>query len=367
MSVRKKKKWGAPANATEATLHSAGLTPVRPPSTTPKEAAVDDSRPAAHHSADEQQRILEDRLDELQAAIPEGYQIAFVPLDQIRLDRPYDKEPIPESWVETTAQSIADEGLKHPIRLDQSHRILAGQVRTTALRLMRSSHPDAFRTRFPSGQIPVLVHEHLHWDQDPEACERELLVLQRNREMPGIKDRESFVLADAYRSLTDPRALWTSGGPTRKGMYRPISGLAQRWYMSERHIRNVIKPLRPYIEDRVASGNDAASLKALHQRLPPLKDLQPVEAPSKQTATETRPVSRGWKHYIYHAHKSATSLSENLQSVDSPLAPLAARIAQQLELYRREQQQPPRQLDPALVAELQKLLQTAADSHSDTD
>ncbi|TVR47820.1 MAG: hypothetical protein EA402_00955 [Planctomycetota bacterium] len=306
-------------------------------------------------------RDLEERVNELQAAIPEGYSLRFVTLDQIRLDRPYDKEPIPESWVETTAHSIADEGLKHPIRLDQSLRVLAGQVRSTALRLLRDILPERFRERFPTGQIPVFIHDLLHWDRDPEGCERELLLLQRGREMPSIKEREAFVLADAYRSLSDPKALWTSGGPTPLGRYRPIGGLAQRWFMSERHVRNVVKPLRPYIEERIGLGEDDAAIRALAGHLPPLERLVRSQEPNSggSASAPPRTLSRGWKHYLYHAHKSAASLNDNLQSVDSPLATIAGYLAQRLDEYRRASTQPPNRLDPATAAELHRLIDSA--------
>lgn len=361
MSVRKKGKWGATANAAEATLGSAGLSAPPPPATTPQRPAPVVETPGVDPAA---LRELEDRVHELQAAIPEGYHLRFVTLDQIRLDRPYDKEPIPESWVESTAQSIADEGLKHPIRLDQSLRVLAGQVRSTALRLLRDTLPERFRERFPTGQIPVFVHDQLHWDRDPVGCERELLLLQRGREMPSVKEREHFVLADAYRSLSDPLALWTSGGPTPAQRYRPISGLAQRWFLSERHVRNVVKPLRPYIEERISLGEQKDAIRALAQSLPPLERiLRAAQQPAPAaTPAVQRPLSRGWKHYIYHAHKSAASLSENLHSVSSPLASIAGYLAQRLDEYRRGNTQPPLRLDPATAAELQRLIAEAAEA-----
>ncbi|TVR07754.1 MAG: hypothetical protein EA401_14635 [Planctomycetota bacterium] len=365
MSMRKKGKWGASANAVDATLGSAGLSKPPPPTTTPQPAPVHPSSDGLDAAA---RRELEEKVNELQAAIPEGYQLRFVTLDQIRLDRPYDKEPIPESWVESTAQSIADDGLKHPIRLDQSLRILAGQVRSTALRLLRDTLPERFRERFPTGQIPVVVHEHLHWDKDPAACERELLLLQRGREMPSSKEREAFVLADAYRSLSDPLALWTSGGRTPAKRYRPITGLAQRWFFSERHVRNIVKPLRPFIEERIGLGDDTTAIRELGHRLPPLDVLiKRTQHSDNQTQTRTqRPLSRGWKHYVYHAHKSASSLSDNLTSIASPLASIAQYMAQRLDEYRRGNAQPPTRLDPATAAELERLIREAS-AESDTN
>lgn len=338
--------------ATEATLGGAS----RPMPATAAPAGTPVQAPAPIGDVDQGRlQELEEQLAETLAFIPPGYQRQWVTLDQIRLDRPYDKEPIPDYWIESTAESIAEEGLKHLIRLDQSKRILAGQVRTSALRLLRGSDADAFKQHFPTGQIPVLVHDDLNWEEDPDACERELQVLQRSREMPETELRNRYILEEVYRALTDPKANWATAGRPSKGSYRPIKGAAQRWAMSERHLHRLLTPLQGVMADRQALGGRASAkeLAAFGKTLTPLEQLIEQHTPSRRARREGGK-ARSWKHYVYHAHKSAASLRENLQSVDSPLQDLAAVLQEVLDDSRKAEQRP--QLSAALIGRFAQII-----------